>query len=376
MPAAQWENYDSDPTITNCLFFGNRAKDEKGGAIYNYAASNPVITNSTITENSSVSGGGFYNTDNSDLTIINSIIYGNTITTGVGPQIRNYSNSNLTLSYCDIEGGIDGIYSTSGGSTIDGGGNIDVDPKFVGNTLNANHPYSLYGDSPCVNIGNDAANSESYEIRGVGFGRKLSKTDASIGTIDIGAYEYNFNNDPAISGRYYVDIDATSGNSNGLNWANAFTSFQSALDDAVSGDEIWVAAGRYMPSSAYDLENSSRYYHFRMLEGVEIFGGFAGTETTIAERNISTNETILSGDIGIENDNSDNCYHVFYHPEALVLGYTAILDGFIITEGMANSTASPHNKGGGMCNIGSEGNESSSKIINCTFSNNSANRSQ
>ena len=42
---------------------------------------------------------------------------------------------------------------------------------------------------------------------------------------------------------HYVDADATSGGNNGSSWADAFTELQPALDAALSGDQIWVAAG-------------------------------------------------------------------------------------------------------------------------------------
>lgn len=189
-------NYSTDAVITNCLFFDNLANSEKGGGIYNYGGSNPTITNCTIVKNHSVSGGGIYNNENSDPSVINSIIWGNTITV-VGPQIRNYDGSDLTLSYSCIEGGIsDGIYSTVNGSeTIDGGGNIDSNPVFVGSSTNASHPYSLLGASLCVDAGNNSVNSQSTDIRGSGYDRKLAKTDGSAGTIDIGAYEYKYNDD-------------------------------------------------------------------------------------------------------------------------------------------------------------------------------------
>jgi len=366
-------NYNSDPTITNCLFYGNRGNTEKGGAIYNYGpsngtgGSNPSIVNSTVTENASTSGGGIYNTYNSDITIINSIVYGNTISTGVGTQIRNYDDSDLTLSYSDIEGGIaGGIYSSSGGSTIDGGNNIDADPLFVGSTLNVNHPYSIFGISPCTDVGDNSACTETYDIRGSDYGRKLDKDDGTSGTIDIGAYEYKYNTDKLFPG-YFVDIDA-SGSNDGSSWTNAFTSFQSALDAASSGDYIWVAEGTYKPSSAYDLTNTSRYYHFRMIEGVEIYGGFAGTEVLPSERTDygvgGANETILSGDIGTVGNNSDNTYHVFYHPDGIGLTSSAVLDGFTITGGNANGSTI-HYEGGGMRNV-----NSSPYIENSSFTSN------
>jgi len=175
-----------------------------------------------------------------------------------------------------------------------------------------------------------------------------------------------FNFPPHIT--HYVKYNAT-GSNDGTSWENAYTSFQSALDIAVSGEQIWVAAGTYYPSSAYDLTSTSRYYHFRMINGVAIYGGFAGTETLLSQRNMSATVTILSGDIGTPNDNTDNCYHVFYHPESN-LNSSAILDGFTIKSGNANdnSGSGPHIYGGGMNNYVS----SSPSLTNCTFSSNYA----
>ncbi len=164
----------------------------------------------------------------------------------------------------------------------------------------------------------------------------------------------------------YVDIDA-SGTNNGTSWANAYTDLQSVLDVATSGDEIWVAEGTYKPSMEHG-GTGDRYKTFQMKNGVGIYGGFDPTvgDDGWAERDWVNNVTILSGDIGTEGDNTDNCIHVFYNEG---LDSTAIIDGFIITvaDGFDQHTSYRDNHGGGMFN-----NNSSPTITNCIFSNNSA----
>ncbi len=359
-------NISSNATITNCLFVGNTVNDglnDRGGAIFN-DASNPTITNSTIIENYAKTGGGIYNNSNSNPVIKNCIIWGNIVGGGAGSQVNNES-SNPTFAYCDIDGGWDGAGVANSGSTpIDGGGNINADPRFAGSFFNPSHPYSIVEVSPCADAGENSVNTESYDIRGNGFSRKLDKATGDAGTIDIGAYEYKFETDPYIN-PIFVDAAAV-GTDDGTSWTNAYISFQSALNVATSGDQIWVAAGTYKPSSAYDLTNTSRYYHFRMIEGVEIYGGFSATETDPSQRvNFGygeANESILSGEIG-SSSSSDNCYHVFYHPNGTGLTNAAKLDGFRITDAYAiGYLGEVRSSGGGMYNDGS-----SPYIINCTF---------
>jgi hypothetical protein len=55
-------------------------------------------------------------------------------------------------------------------------------------------------------------------------------------------------------------------------------------------------------------QTSTRTISFVMKNGVDIFGGFNGTETSITERDIVANPTYLSGDIGAQGDNTDNTY--------------------------------------------------------------------
>ena len=159
-----------------------------------------------------------------------------------------------------------------------------------------------------------------------------------------------------------------SGTGDGSSWTNAYGLLQDALDDAVTGDEIWIAAGTYYPTTEVG-GTGDRYKTFQMINGVKIYGGFAVMgNPTWDDRDYDTYESILSGDIGTTGDNSDNCYHVFYHPYGTGLDATAILDGCTITAGNADGSSGDYDQGGGMYNDVSD-----LTVSNCTFTDNSAN---
>ena len=163
----------------------------------------------------------------------------------------------------------------------------------------------------------------------------------------------------------YVDADADPCG-DGLSWGTAYKYLQDGLAVAQDGNDIWVADGIYKPDEdeGGNVDPNDRTETFQLINGVEIYGGFAGGESSLEERDWETYETILSGDIGTEGVSGDNSYHVVTGSGT---DANAVLDGFTITAGNANGSDPPNNKAGGMYNY-----QGSPTVTNCTFSGNSA----
>ncbi len=159
----------------------------------------------------------------------------------------------------------------------------------------------------------------------------------------------------------YVNSNAT-GNNSGVSWQHAMTSLQAALNRSCPGiTQIWVARGTYKPTN-----NNSRDSAFRMMNNLAVYGGFSGTEISLSQRNLRANPTILSGDIGILNNISDNVYNVIRNVNN-ALNSSAVLDGFIITGGNANKGEYYGNRGGAVHNS-----NSAPAFYNCIFQGNTA----
>ena len=126
----------------------------------------------------------------------------------------------------------------------------------------------------------------------------------------------------------------------GATWENA-CSLTHALSLSMTGDQIWVSSGTYKPTS-----NNDRTISFSLKSGVALYGGFIGSETDLTQRDAIANVTVLSGDIGITGDNSDNSYHVV---DSSQTDASTILDGFTIEGGNADGSY-PYSRGGGVFN--------------------------
>lgn len=142
--------------------------------------------------------------------------------------------------------------------------------------------------------------------------------------------------------KLFVDADA-SGNDTGTSWANAFRDLQSALAAATPGDEIWVAEGVYKPGT---VDTAT----FTLTEDTALYGGFAGNETALAQRDWQAHPTVLSGDIAGNDlpgfvNRTDNANHVVTGTPG------AVLDGFTIRGGYAHKSSDDYdykNFGGGI----------------------------
>ena len=77
----------------------------------------------------------------------------------------------------------------------------------------------------------------------------------------------------------------TGGGGDGSSWATALGDVQAAIDAAASGDSVWIATGTYYPSSVRELEGAELFgYSFELKDGVSLYGGFKGNETSLSER--------------------------------------------------------------------------------------------
>ena len=126
----------------------------------------------------------------------------------------------------------------------------------------------------------------------------------------------------AFAARYYVKTDGNDA-AEGTSWTVALLTLTKAADRAASGDEVCVAQGTYKEAKEVTI-----------ISNVSFYGGFAGNETDLYQRNISAHPTVIDG------EDSRRC----------VIN-SGVLDGFHVTGGKSDI-------GGGIYNDGT--------VTNCT----------
>ena len=327
-------------SVMSSTFFQNSAYT--GGGISNLGTL--TVTNSTFSGNKANWGGGLANTGDSigaTATVVNSTFFANDALYGSGianmflsyqkNSVLNYINTIVAKS----TSGEDCYNAADIGTNInnlveDGSCSASLSGNpMLGDLANNGGPtftYALQINSPAIDTGDDTSCPPIDQ-------REVVRPQGH--RCDIGAYEYE--SELKI---IHVKWDAT-GTNTGISWKNAFTDLQSAISAAEAGEEIWVAAGTYKPTTGID-----RAISFTLKNGVALYGGFKGAETQRAQRNFAANVTVLSGDIGTAGINTDNSYHVMV---ASSVDNNTILDGFTITAGNANGV-SPYDSGGGIYN--------------------------
>ena len=316
-------NGDRASTTANSLFVGNISP--YGAGVYNNSTNSRVI-NSTFVANQGRFGAAITNRGNETPSIVNSIIWNNESFSS--NSIVNIDSANTIISNSIIEDGYNGssIYTN--------------DPQFVDAD---NLDYRLAGNSVALDAGSTNEDTD-YDLDLAGNARIVGSA------IDLGAYEGAAVSPvpviPTIMQQQviYVDADAT-GAKSGTSWSNAYTDLKQAIASAPFGSQIWVAEGIYKPSQ------SDRDVSFELENGVAVYGGFAGNETQLNQRDIANNITVLSGDIGTTQDSSDNSYHVV---DASNTSNATILDGFTIEDGYADVFSNNNNDGGGIYAFGSQ----------------------
>lgn len=118
----------------------------------------------------------------------------------------------------------------------------------------------------------------------------------------------------------FVDARNVTGTQTGATWNTAFNSVQQGVDAAFAsgGGEVWVAAGTYAESVS-------------LKSGVRVYGGFAGSETALTQRDVDGNPTVLDGSTaGLAGGPVD-------HVVVMDSTTNARIDGFMIMGGVATT---------------------------------------
>jgi len=333
--------------IINCLFNSNTAS-ANGGAISAESGTINII-NCTIANNNANKGGGVH-FFNGSINATNTIFTNNS---GENGNINDDGGAGTgTANYCLF---FNSTSSNNGNvpSNITGNNNIEnTDPIYT-------NGYQIVYSSLATDAGDNTANPLSLDLN--------SQNRISNTTIDIGAYEFQNNLQPDVNNIIYVNKNVSGGNEIGNSWTNAVPELADALLWASSLQDtawettplqIWVAGGIYTPKySPEDGVNfgtdQGRENAFLMVANVQLYGGFAGNETSLADRDLSitTNTTVLSGDINgndalisptpiagnpyTQTSIADNTYHVVMGAGNVGEG---IIDGFTITGGNSNGS--------------------------------------
>ena len=287
-------NVRSSSVVSNSLIYNNKNTSASYVPLCLY--NNSRMENTTFADNET---GSLYGVSMDNSSIVNSIVVG---TKFVNPSQSYFSLSGTnTVSYSMIEGGFAGEGNIAGSK--DAAAFVDPDK---GN-------YSLSEKSYCINRGKDTETSADL----LGNSRKQG------GAVDMGAIEsrYEKANVPSLGEIIYVKKGSKG---DGSSWTSAFGDLYEAMAKASydgKKHQIWVAAGTY-----YGDTTIAAIAAFPLGQGVCLYGGFAGNETSLAARDTAKNPTILDG---------QSKKRVIGQSYAFADSMAVVVDGFTIQNGYA-----------------------------------------
>lgn len=157
----------------------------------------------------------------------------------------------------------------------------------------------------------------------------------------------------------YVDSNNQFPVPNGASWTTAYRTIAEGIEAAAQMPgtcDVWVAAGRYY------IYETNRQDTVLLQPHIRLYGGFAGDEIAVNQRNLKENQTVLDGKSPALDD---YVYHV------ITGASDTLVDGFTITRGRADheNDLSPHRGGGGLYN-----DSEPMTVANCIFVDNHARR--
>lgn len=264
-------------TIVNTAIFNN----EHGGVrLENNAAR---VVNSTITRNT---GSG---ADGSEAYVYNTVIWGNSLLTSTDQTRPGFDHCAYPEANAEGEPANGNVYLAAKNNE-DGGPHFSSPSLKTGFDTDYDILHSLYPlwtwepmeATPLVDAGNDGA----YAAGTYG-SVDLNGDRRQQGTIDIGAFEYQ----PVAAGR--IRYVKPGGTGDGTSWINASGDIQRMIDELADNNpggqpgEVWIAAGEYEPQTQL-ISNASYSASFRMRDGISVYGGFAGGETSKTARTMKT----------------------------------------------------------------------------------------
>ena len=192
----------SEPLIDACSFFGNTA-ESLGGAILNFGSSSAVIVNCVLANNSAFFGGAIANEQQSDALMANCTVVNNDAP--IAPGICNFASAASVVSCIVRDNGDDDVLNITPGSGSvvrysntssdeEGEGNINADPLFASAGPSAG--YTLAPGSPCIDAGDSGALPPGIVLDAYGaprFTDDASTQDTGAGgapIVDMGASEF------------------------------------------------------------------------------------------------------------------------------------------------------------------------------------------